>query len=133
MRDSVLRRPGRSELTDGNDRTSPNACGGECCLAHKVAVSCGGVPCSPDMSVLLSFLFVGGTLCHGWSNKCERITIPMCQDIGYNLTGMPNLMGQEDQMQADRAFDPRRFRNFSMKKWFLNRVISASCGQIRSY
>nr|CAD7407611.1 unnamed protein product [Timema poppensis] len=55
------------------------------------------------MSVLLSFLFVGGTLCHGWSNKCERITIPMCQDIGYNLTGMPNLMGQEDQMQADRA------------------------------
>nr|CAD7442399.1 unnamed protein product [Timema bartmani] len=94
--------------TGGNDRTSPNACGGsrregECCLTHKVAVSCGGVPCSRDMSVLLSFLFVGGTLCHGWSNKCERITIPMCQDIGYNLTGMPNLMGQEDQMQADRA------------------------------
>jgi hypothetical protein len=34
------------------------------------------------------------------SSKCERITIPMCQDMPYNLTRMPNLMGHKDQSEA---------------------------------
>lgn len=37
---------------------------------------------------------------HGRRSKCERITIPMCQDMPYNLTRMPNLMGHTDQSQA---------------------------------
>jgi hypothetical protein len=37
--------------------------------------------------------------CH----KCERIAVPMCKELGYNLTVMPNLVGHEDQQQAERA------------------------------
>ncbi|XP_023221477.1 frizzled-9-like [Centruroides sculpturatus] len=33
-------------------------------------------------------------------SKCERITIPMCQDMPYNLTRMPNVMGHTDQAEA---------------------------------
>uniref|UniRef100_A0A8D2LAI3 Frizzled class receptor 10 n=2 Tax=Varanus komodoensis TaxID=61221 RepID=A0A8D2LAI3_VARKO len=32
--------------------------------------------------------------------RCQAIEIPMCKDIGYNLTRMPNLMGHEDQREA---------------------------------
>jgi hypothetical protein len=40
---------------------------------------------------------------HGRARKCERISLQMCQDIGYNLTVMPNFMGHEDQLTANRA------------------------------
>lgn len=33
-------------------------------------------------------------------SQCERITIPMCQDMPYNLTRMPNVMGHSDQSEA---------------------------------
>ncbi|XP_048839816.1 frizzled-9 [Brienomyrus brachyistius] len=36
----------------------------------------------------------------GRQAKCEIITIPMCQDIGYNLTRMPNYMNHESQVEA---------------------------------
>ncbi|KAJ7309726.1 hypothetical protein JRQ81_007789 [Phrynocephalus forsythii] len=32
--------------------------------------------------------------------RCQPIQIPMCKDIGYNMTRMPNLMGHEDQREA---------------------------------
>ncbi|KAF6277881.1 frizzled class receptor 10 [Rhinolophus ferrumequinum] len=32
--------------------------------------------------------------------KCQPIEIPMCKDIGYNTTRMPNLMGHENQREA---------------------------------
>ncbi|XP_050697804.1 frizzled-10-B-like [Eriocheir sinensis] len=32
--------------------------------------------------------------------KCERITIPMCQEVKYNYTKMPNLLGQFSQGEA---------------------------------
>nr|XP_033812477.1 frizzled-10 [Geotrypetes seraphini] len=32
--------------------------------------------------------------------KCQPIEIPMCKDIGYNMTRMPNLMGHENQREA---------------------------------
>uniref|UniRef100_A0ABM5F1H5 Frizzled-10 n=1 Tax=Pogona vitticeps TaxID=103695 RepID=A0ABM5F1H5_9SAUR len=32
--------------------------------------------------------------------RCQAIEIPMCKDIGYNMTRMPNLMGHEDQREA---------------------------------
>ncbi|GLH13946.1 Frizzled [Gryllus bimaculatus] len=41
---------------------------------------------------------VGG----GGGARCERITVSMCHDVGYNLTAMPNMLGHEDQLQADR-------------------------------
>ncbi|XP_063061802.1 frizzled-9b [Engraulis encrasicolus] len=36
----------------------------------------------------------------GQPAKCEAITIPMCQGIGYNETRMPNFMGHESQREA---------------------------------
>lgn len=32
--------------------------------------------------------------------RCERITIPMCMDMRYNLTRMPNLVGHRTQKDA---------------------------------
>lgn len=39
----------------------------------------------------------------GLAHKCERISIPMCQELGYNLTVMPNFVGHDDQLQAERG------------------------------
>lgn len=33
--------------------------------------------------------------------RCQEITIPLCKDIGYNLTVMPNLMEDDNQKEAD--------------------------------
>lgn len=35
--------------------------------------------------------------------KCERISLSQCQDLGYNWTAMPNLMGHRDQKEAEEA------------------------------
>lgn len=35
--------------------------------------------------------------------KCERIKLPFCQDFIYNWTAMPNLMGHNDQNEAEEA------------------------------
>ena len=34
------------------------------------------------------------------AKKCEKITIPLCKDVGYNETYMPNKFGQDSQFQA---------------------------------
>jgi hypothetical protein len=54
-------------------------------------------------AILLSLLILSLAICQCWTRKCERITLHMCQDIGYNLTVLPNLMGHEDQLQAERG------------------------------
>jgi hypothetical protein len=53
--------------------------------------------------ILLSLSILSLAICQCWTRKCERISLHMCQDIGYNLTVMPNLMGHEDQLQAERG------------------------------
>ncbi|CAG2163508.1 unnamed protein product [Oppiella nova] len=53
--------------------------------------------------ILVVCLHLMGSLVEGLEgrkSKCERITIPMCQDMPYNLTRMPNLMGHKDQSEA---------------------------------
>ncbi len=37
-----------------------------------------------------------------WRNKCEKVTIPICQNLEYNETQFPNLMGNQDQESAAR-------------------------------
>eukprot|EP00111_Clytia_hemisphaerica_P021634 TCONS_00063634-protein len=34
------------------------------------------------------------------AKKCEKITIPLCKDVGYNETYMPNNFGQSSQFEA---------------------------------
>lgn len=37
------------------------------------------------------------------NTKCEVLNVPLCRGLRYNLTAMPNFMGQEDQLQAERG------------------------------
>ena len=34
------------------------------------------------------------------TGRCERITIPLCLDMKYNMTRMPNLVGHSTQAEA---------------------------------
>lgn len=46
---------------------------------------------------------VAGGLYGGGDNRrsrCERITIPMCRDMPYNMTRMPNLIDDQNQQEA---------------------------------
>lgn len=49
------------------------------------------------------FVLVIVNISHGRHDRCERITVPMCQDLGYNFTLMPNFMEHKDQAQAEKA------------------------------
>ncbi|XP_054267195.1 frizzled-10-like [Macrosteles quadrilineatus] len=68
-----------------------------------------------------------------WADKCEKITIPMCQELGYNLTVMPNFVGHEDQLQAERglqAFMPLVHYNCSRHlRFFLCSVFAPLCSE----
>ena len=37
---------------------------------------------------------------YGNNDRCEKITIPMCADMKYNMTHMPNLIGHTSQKEA---------------------------------
>ena len=37
------------------------------------------------------------TVVSGESGQCEEISIPMCKEIGYNLTRLPNQFNHETQ------------------------------------
>lgn len=56
-------------------------------LSLILALNCGLVP------------GVRGQISHRHA-RCERITIPMCMDMRYNLTRMPNLIGHTNQKDA---------------------------------
>lgn len=64
--------------------------------------------CMKTVIVLFQFLITGSSLDigaydleRGRPAKCEPITIPMCQGIGYNMTRMPNFMNYESQEEAN--------------------------------
>lgn len=33
--------------------------------------------------------------------QCQRISVPACQGLGYNMTAMPNLAGHTNQLDAE--------------------------------
>ncbi|XP_037292929.1 frizzled-10 [Manduca sexta] len=55
------------------------------------------------LCVLLLVALVFADEENGEGGKCERIRLPLCQDLGYNWTAMPNLMGHKDQKEAEEA------------------------------
>lgn len=57
------------------------------------------------MSRIVCLLFLGVLVGaqEDEGGKCERIRLPLCQDLGYNWTAMPNLMGHRDQKEAEEA------------------------------
>ncbi|XP_071822928.1 frizzled-5-like [Apostichopus japonicus] len=57
----------------------------------------------PEILVMWIFVFMGTfsiTLAVRGTRTCEPITIPMCRDIGYNLTYMPNSFNHDSQEEA---------------------------------
>lgn len=54
-------------------------------------------------TVLLGALLVAADQEEAEGGKCERIKLPLCQDLGYNWTAMPNLLGHKDQKEAEEA------------------------------
>ena len=48
--------------------------------------------------VITTILLFSSAFCFG--KKCEKIRIPMCQSIGYNLTYMPNMFNHDTQEEA---------------------------------
>ncbi|ELU07504.1 hypothetical protein CAPTEDRAFT_176783 [Capitella teleta] len=63
--------------------------------------------------------------------RCERITIPMCRDMRYNMTRMPNLIGhtsQKDAEQQIREFIPLvQIRCSKLVKFFLCSLYAPMC------
>lgn len=51
-------------------------------------------------ALLLAILFAFVVALAEGSKKCEPITIPLCQGIGYNQTSYPNSYGHEKQEEA---------------------------------
>ncbi|XP_022252263.1 frizzled-5-like [Limulus polyphemus] len=43
---------------------------------------------------------VDASTINGMVNQCEEITIPMCKEIGYNITSMPNQFYHQTQKEA---------------------------------
>ncbi|CAB0003610.1 unnamed protein product [Nesidiocoris tenuis] len=66
-------------------------------------------------------------------HKCEPITIPMCRELGYNFTVMPNFAGHEDQNLAERElknFMPLVHYNCSSHlRFFLCSVFVPFCSE----
>ncbi|XP_022235618.1 frizzled-5-like [Limulus polyphemus] len=50
--------------------------------------------------IVLVFITLGPQNVVGQERKCEKITIPMCTNIGYNFTSMPNKFHHETQKEA---------------------------------
>lgn len=77
--------------------------------------------------LLISALLISGV--HSWSSsrhhqgssnaKCERLNVSFCRGLRYNLTAMPNIMGHEDQLQAERGVKKKK-KNFSIYLSFLS-------------
>lgn len=52
--------------------------------------------------VLMSLFVVSRVdIAHGL--QCQRISTPLCQGLGYNMTALPNLAGHATQEEAEEA------------------------------
>ncbi|XP_028851403.1 frizzled-10 [Denticeps clupeoides] len=97
--------------------------------------------CKPS-SISLLLLVAAAATCSAISpldteqaggGRCQKIVIPLCMDIGYNLTVMPNLMGHEDQSEAAiklHEFAPLiEFGCHSHLKFFLCSLYAPMCSE----
>ncbi|XP_018047237.1 PREDICTED: frizzled-10-B-like, partial [Atta colombica] len=69
----------------------------------------------------------------GTGAKCERLNVSFCRGLRYNMTAMPNFMGNEDQRQAERGlatFMPLVHYNCSKHlRLFLCAVFAPVCSE----
>uniref|UniRef100_A0A915D9G2 FZ domain-containing protein n=1 Tax=Ditylenchus dipsaci TaxID=166011 RepID=A0A915D9G2_9BILA len=67
-------------------------------------ISAENRPSSPLILLLLLLLVLSVSTVNGYrsetkSKKCEPITIPLCQGIGYNMTSYPTAMDMKNKMR----------------------------------
>ncbi|VDP11469.1 unnamed protein product [Soboliphyme baturini] len=66
-----------------------------------------------------------------YESPCERITVPLCRDTPYNLTRMPNMLGDLSQLivaKSMRDYEPLINQNCSVHlKFFLCSVFTPMC------
>ncbi|KAK8728831.1 hypothetical protein OTU49_008960 [Cherax quadricarinatus] len=78
-----------------------------------------------EYPVVLSEDHPGGPL------RCENILIPACREVGYNLTSMPNLVGNELQKDAEsrlNSFKPLiQYGCSSQLQFFLCSIYTPMC------
>lgn len=83
------------------------------------------------VSLLFLLLRINGANSEPALRTCEPIKIEMCSGLGYNLTGMPNLGGNELQQEADytlKTFAPLiQYGCSSQLKLFLCSVYVPMC------
>lgn len=81
--------------------------------------------------LLLLLFFLPGVL--GKKSKCQKITIPLCANIGYNTTRYPNFLGQENQEDAAakiHEFTPLVAVNCAPQlRFFLCSVFAPMCSE----
>lgn len=69
--------------------------------------------------------------CEPLLRTCEPIRVELCMDLGYNMTGMPNLGGNDLQQEADynlKSFSPLiQYGCSSQLKLFLCSVYVPMC------
>ncbi|CDW56836.1 frizzled 9 [Trichuris trichiura] len=86
------------------------------------------------LSMLLLLLFLLGLMVKGsdWAPAlCERISVPVCRDMPYNFTRLPNLIGDQDQQSVAMSmhdFEPLIDIKCSVNlKFFLCSVFTPMC------
>ncbi|KAG5269300.1 hypothetical protein AALO_G00200480 [Alosa alosa] len=93
--------------------------------------SCLDIVVFLSMSVILSQLGVAHTFGDEEEMTCDPIRISMCQDLGYNVTKMPNLVGNVLQSDAElqlTTFSPLiQYGCSSQLKFFLCSVYVPMC------
>ena len=52
------------------------------------------------LTSFVAFVYSQGFRKKGW--QCERITVSLCNDLGYNTTRMPNMLGHDAQEEAEQ-------------------------------
>ncbi|EEC00899.1 frizzled-4 [Ixodes scapularis] len=91
----------------------------------------GGASSLAATSLLLLLLAPACPAVTDSGRMCEPIRIEMCKDIGYNVTGMPNLVGHELQQDAQlqlQTFKPLvQYGCASQLKFFLCSVYVPMC------
>lgn len=55
----------------------------------------------PPALLLLAALEAAGAFGDEEERRCDAIRISMCQNLGYNVTKMPNLVGSQFQTDAE--------------------------------
>ncbi|XP_078468592.1 frizzled-3-like [Lampetra fluviatilis] len=58
-----------------------------------------------EVLAMVSVMVAPGTDAHSLFT-CEPVTLRMCQDLPYNTTFMPNMLGHYDQIAAAKAMEP---------------------------